>query len=58
MKTDVRTMIFSFFLLFFTVVSMNMYAQETVASARQKVNQTITVGGIVSNGPEIGRAHV
>lgn len=54
MKTDVRTMIFSFFLLFFTVVSMNMYAQETVASARQKVNQTITVGGIVSNGPELG----
>lgn len=45
---------FSILLLFLTVVSMNIYAQETIASARQKVNQTITVGGIVSNGPELG----
>lgn len=47
-----RKNIFALLLLIF--VSIHSIAQETIATARLKVNQTITVGGIVTNGLELG----
>ncbi|MFA9388242.1 MAG: phospholipase D-like domain-containing protein [Prolixibacteraceae bacterium] len=41
-------------LFILVIVSFHSFSQETIATARLKVNQTITVGGIVTNGLELG----
>lgn len=46
--------IFSFILLQFLLFTATVKAQETIATARNKVNSNITVGGIVTNGTELG----
>jgi len=41
--------------LFFLIVTVNFcLAQKNIAEARSMVGQTITVSGIVTNGPELG----
>ncbi|MBN2263922.1 MAG: hypothetical protein JW735_13460, partial [Prolixibacteraceae bacterium] len=46
--------IFSFILLQLLLFTATVHAQETIATARNKVNSNITVGGIVANGAELG----
>lgn len=44
----------SLIFLQFILLAITVNAQETIVTARKKVNSNITVGGIVVNGPELG----